>query len=118
MASQEARKTQYGLRCAVRTVTKEAKDVLPDTHRARLHSKSAKAARQHQAGYFRRAARFCLGSGDDSTSENRSRRMMEKELPVAEPIRKAGKRAPHSMEFKRHSLRPLLRYLAALASGG
>ena len=44
--------------------------------------------------------------------------MMEKELPVAEPIRKAGKRAPHSTEFKRHALRPLLRYLAALASGG
>jgi transposase len=29
-----------------------------------------------------------------------------------------GKRAPHSADFKRHALRPLLRYLAARTSGG
>jgi len=43
--------------------------------------------------------------------------MAENGKSTQQPQR-AGKRAPHSTKFKRHALRPLLRYLAALASGG
>jgi transposase-like protein len=43
---------------------------------------------------------------------------MAKNAKSAEQPERAGKRAPHSADFKRHALRPLLRYLAAWKSGG
>ena len=44
---------------------------------------------------------------------------MAKNAKSPQPVSsRKGKRAPHSTEFKRHALGPLLRYLAALASGG
>jgi len=115
LASHEARQTQYGLHCAVRTVIKEA--VLPDAHRAGLYSKRAEVARADQTRGFTQfvSGGRVPGQGADRTSGI--------EMEQGEPIRRerSAKRlrvvGPSTARGRFRVILPVLRFRARKAVG-